>query len=205
MSTTAEPTPKSQIVNVPNTLTALRLLLAIVVFVLIGIGQFTAALLLFLIAAGTDWVDGYWARKYGQITQLGRIFDPFVDKIIICGTLIFLCATPGSGIPAWVSVVVVGREMLVTALRSFLEQQGADFSASFAGKLKMVLQCAAVVASLIALRLTTEDSATLWYGSATALPAWLFWALLVTLWLAVVSTVQSGVEYIFRAARMMRG
>ena len=69
----------------------------------------------------TDWLDGYWARKYGQVTTLGRILDPFVDKIIICGTFIFLAAVPGSRrVAAWMAVVVVGRELLVTALRSFL-------------------------------------------------------------------------------------
>ena len=51
---------------------------------------------MFIVAASTDWLDGYWARKYGQVTKLGRILDPFVDKIIICGTFIFLAAVPGS-------------------------------------------------------------------------------------------------------------
>ena len=89
----------------------------------------------------------------GQVTKLGRIFDPFVDKIIICGTFIFLAAEwPASGIAPWMAVVVMGREMLVTAIRSVIEQQGGDFSAQMAGKLKMVFQCVAVVASLLALR-----------------------------------------------------
>ncbi len=101
-------------------------------------------------AAGTDWLDGYWARKYGQVTTLGRILDPFVDKIIICGTFIFLAAVPDSGVAAWMAVVIVGRELLVTALRSYLEGEGADFSAIMSGKLKMVLQCVAVLVSLYA-------------------------------------------------------
>ena len=92
---------------------------------------------MFVVAAGTDWLDGYWARKYGQVTNLGRILDPFVDKIIICGTFIFLAAVPDSGVQAWMAVVIVGRELLVTALRSYLEGEGADFSASMSGKLKM--------------------------------------------------------------------
>ena len=112
----------------------------------------------FAIAAGTDWVDGFWARRYGQITQLGRILDPFADKIIICGTFMFLAAVPPtfdrridsshrkSG-PGW-PCIVVARELLVTALRSFFEEHGTDFSAKWSGKWKMVLQCAAVAASL---------------------------------------------------------
>lgn len=198
---------KSDAFNVPNTLTALRLVLAIVAFVLIPLQLYIAALVVFLIAAGTDWIDGYWARKYGQVTQLGRIFDPFADKIIICGTFIFLCAEAGSGIPAWIVVVVVGRELLVTVLRSFLEQRGADFSAKMSGKLKMVFQCAAVVASLLALAnitVSTEGGHTNWYGSVDSLPPWLYWSLFVSVWLAVLSTVQSGVEYIFRAAQLLR-
>jgi CDP-diacylglycerol---glycerol-3-phosphate 3-phosphatidyltransferase len=192
--------------NVPNTLTAARLALSIVVFVLIPLNLYLPALFIFLLTASTDWVDGYWARKYGQVTQLGRIFDPFADKIAICGTFVFLCAESGSGIPAWMAVVVVGRELLVTALRSFLEQQGADFSASFAGKLKMVFQCAAVVASLLALHYARNDTVaeTFWYGSASNLPQWLYLTLFVCVWLAVVSTVQSGVGYVFRAIDLMR-
>src|SRR6185503_19719290 len=123
--------------NVPNQLTTLRLLLSIVLFGFIAFEYYLTSLVLFVIAASTDWLDGYWARKYGQVTNLGRILDPFVDKIIICGTFIFLVAVPGSGVQAWMVVVIVGRELLVTALRSYLEGEGADFSAKMSGKLKM--------------------------------------------------------------------
>jgi CDP-diacylglycerol--glycerol-3-phosphate 3-phosphatidyltransferase len=204
MASTAKAPVSTQVVNVPNVLTAMRLVLSIVVFVLIGSGYYTAALVTFIVAAGTDWVDGYWARKYGQVTQLGRIFDPFVDKIIICGTFTFLCSVPGSGMPAWVAVLVFAREMLVTALRSALEGKGADFSASWSGKLKMGFQCAAAVGSLLALQLRDDDGRTLWYGTATGVPLWVHYGLLAAMWLAVISTVQSGVEYIAKAARMMR-
>jgi CDP-diacylglycerol--glycerol-3-phosphate 3-phosphatidyltransferase len=120
------------------------------------------------------------------------MFDPFVDKIIICGTFIFLAAEHGSGIEAWMAVVVVGREMLVTALRASIEQSGGDFSASFAGKLKMVFQCAAVVASLL----------MLWLGQDG--PSWLPITLLVLTWVAVLSTIQSGLDYVFAAAKFFR-
>jgi CDP-diacylglycerol--glycerol-3-phosphate 3-phosphatidyltransferase len=205
MSSTTKTPVSTQIVNVPNVLTALRLVLSIVVFALIGTGHYAAALVTFVVAAGTDWVDGYWARKYGQVTQLGRIFDPFVDKIIICGTFTFLCSAPGSGMPAWVVVVVFGREMLVTSLRSALEQRGVDFSASWSGKLKMGFQCAAVVGSLLALKFGTASSQTLWYGTATDVPAWIHYGLLAAVWTTVISTVQSGAEYVAKAARLMRG
>ena len=109
-----EKKPTNDVFNVPNQLTAARFILAIVVFVLIPLQIYLAALIVFLIAASTDWIDGYYARKYGQVTKFGRMFDPFVDKIIICGTFIFLAGEQDSGIAAWMAVVVVGRELLVT-------------------------------------------------------------------------------------------
>jgi CDP-diacylglycerol--glycerol-3-phosphate 3-phosphatidyltransferase len=185
------------IVNVPNVLTTARFVLSVVVFVLIPLEQYVAAIVVFILAASTDWVDGWWARKYGQVTKLGRIFDPFVDKIIICGTFIFLAAEPLSGITAWMAVVVMGREMLVTVIRSFIEQQGGDFSAQFAGKLKMVFQCVAAVASLVALRHYQVE------GENVPLPQWLYWTLHVSVWVAILSTIYSGLEYVIAAARML--
>lgn len=189
------------IFNVPNQLSAARFVLSIVVFVLIPLGQYTAALVVFIIAASTDWVDGWWARKYGQVTKLGRMLDPFVDKIIICGTFILLAAEMSpkadvlpwySMIAGWMAVVVVGRELLVTALRSFIEQSGGDFSAKMAGKLKMVFQCVAVGAALVALM----------YDGLP--PDWILWTLTISVWLAVISTVYSGLEYVAVAAKFLR-
>ncbi len=179
--------------NIPNQLTSIRLGLSIVLFVLIAYGHYLTGMWVFIVAAGTDWIDGYWARKYNQVTTLGRILDPFVDKIIICGTFIFLAAIPKSGLTPALAVVVVGRELLVTALRSFLEQQGADFSATLSGKLKMVLQCAAAAISLFRLS---------YAGAAT--PEWLETALFISVWSAVVLTVVSGVAYVFAAIRLLR-
>jgi CDP-diacylglycerol--glycerol-3-phosphate 3-phosphatidyltransferase len=190
--------------NLPNQLTALRLLLSIVVFVLIPLKMFVPAIVVFVLAASTDWIDGWYARKYNQVTKLGRVFDPFVDKIIICGTYIFLAAEviwdgwlPKTGIAPWMAVVVMGREMLVTALRSMIEGEGGDFSAKMAGKLKMVFQCVAAVASLIALKQLHE-------APTAPLPAWLFWSLHGSVWLAIFTTIYSGLEYCFAAARYLK-
>jgi CDP-diacylglycerol--glycerol-3-phosphate 3-phosphatidyltransferase len=190
---TDKPTAKSNF-NVPNQLTAARLVLSIVLFVLIGLAQYWAAMAVFVVAASTDWLDGYWARKYGQVTTLGRILDPFVDKIIICGSFIFLVGIPAAGVPAWMAVVVVGRELLVTALRSYLEGEGADFSAQLSGKLKMVAQCVAVVAVLWSLT----------YPTPPGPPDWLRWTAVATLWGAIALTVYSGLEYIHRAVVLIR-
>ena len=182
----------AKVLNVPNVLTMSRLILAIVVFVLIPLEQYLAALIVFVVAASTDWVDGYWARRYNQVTQVGRIFDPFVDKIIVCGVFILLGAEKDSGITAWMAVVVVGREMLVTALRGFIEQRGGDFSAKMAGKLKMVFQCVAAGASLLALVIPPEP-----------LQTWLDWVLPVLVWVAVLSTIYSGAGYVVSAMRFV--
>ncbi len=184
---------QGQFFNIPNQITTARLVLSIVVFVLIPWKLFWPAMLVFLVAASTDWVDGYWARRYGQVTKLGRVFDPFVDKIIICGAFILLAAEPRSGIQAWMAVVVVGREMLVTALRGFIEQSGGDFSAQMAGKLKMVIQCVAVVASLVALS----------FGERVV-PLWIRITLYTSVWAAVLSTLYSGVGYVRAALRYFR-
>jgi CDP-diacylglycerol--glycerol-3-phosphate 3-phosphatidyltransferase len=186
---------RTVVFNLPNQLTWLRLGLAVVMFGLIAFEYYAASLVLFVVAASTDWLDGYFARKYNLVTTLGRILDPFADKVIICGTFIYLAAIPGSGIRPWMAVVIVGRELLVTALRSFLEQQGADFSATLSGKLKMVLQCVAASVSLFCLawpKLATEG------GDALA------WILTASVWSAVLLTVISGVAYVRSAVSLLR-
>lgn len=186
---------RAVVFNLPNQLTWLRLALSIVMFALVAGQYYGWGMVLFLVAASTDWLDGYFARKYNLVTTLGRILDPFADKVIICGTFIFLAAIPGSGVRPWMAVVVVGRELLVTALRSFLEQQGADFSATLSGKLKMVLQCAAAALSLGCLAFPqTVQSA----GPALA------WTLAATVWSAVLLTVVSGVAYVRSAVNILR-
>jgi len=191
------------VVNVPNVISAIRFVLAIVVFALLPWQEYrttTAALVVFVIAAGTDWIDGYYARRFNQVTKVGRMLDPFVDKIIICGTYILLAAEQLAagqwyGIAGWMAVVVVGREMLVTALRSSIEQAGGDFSAKWSGKWKMVFQCIAVGAAMVCL---------MYDQSSGAVPIWLKWTMFGSAWVAVLITIYSGVEYIVAAARFLR-
>ena len=190
---TPEENPQVSLFNIPNKVTAARFLLSIVVFVLIPLNYYLAALIIFSVAVMTDWVDGYWARRLGQVTKLGRILDPLVDKIIICGTFLVLAIEPDSGIAVWVAAVVLCRELLVTALRSFIEQRGGDFSANMAGKLKMVLQCTAIIASLIVLTYGRDES-----------PTGMIWALRIFVWVAIISTVQSGLGYALAACKYLR-
>ncbi|MCM2373516.1 CDP-diacylglycerol--glycerol-3-phosphate 3-phosphatidyltransferase [Aporhodopirellula aestuarii] len=181
----------TSIYNVPNALTTVRFALAIAVVVLIPMGESWPALIVFLIAVSTDWMDGYWARKYGQVTKLGRIFDPFVDKIIICGSFIALVEVDDSPVKSWMATIVVARELLVTSLRGIIEGAGGDFSASWLGKWKMVVQCAAVVAALLTFVILP-------------VPGWLEITTLILLWGAIFITVYSGVDYTLIAARVMQ-
>ena len=174
--------------NVPNALSTIRLILAIVVCGLIEYEAWIAAMTLFIVAASTDWIDGWWARRFQQVTKLGRILDPFVDKVIICGAMIALVGAPNSPIPPWVAILVVARELLVTSLRGMVEGKGGDFSAKQLGKWKMVAQCAAVIAAL-------------WLLNHQTPPDWLRWTTSVLLWTSVILTVVSAVEYVLVVVR----
>ena len=205
--TLTPPQAKQRMLNVPNSVTLARLVLAVVLFVLMSQERFAASLAVFLLAAGSDWVDGYWARKYGQITQLGRILDPFADKLVVCGAFIFLAGGPQladgsgtSGIAPWVAMIVIARELAVTALRSFVESRGGDFSAKWAGKWKMVFQCCAIGFSLGRL-LWFDPAARNW---STPPPSWVEQGLTISLWLAVALTIYSGLDYALVAAKLLR-
>lgn len=179
--------------NLPNLITLSRLGLAIVLFWLIYVeGFWISAAALFVVAAATDAIDGYIARKYGQVTTLGRILDPFVDKIIVCGAFVFLLEKKAdSGVNSWMVMSVIGREMFVTGLRSFLEQAGKDFSAAFIGKAKMALQCVAITMSLLSLSPEVGSPTFNFYRN-------------IVLWAAVAVTVYSGLSYAVRGFQMLR-
>jgi CDP-diacylglycerol--glycerol-3-phosphate 3-phosphatidyltransferase len=191
-----------QATTAPNLITWTRFFVAIAVFVLLSIEPrsfdvYAAAIICFLVAAGTDWVDGWLARKTGQVSKLGRILDPFCDKFLICGLFVYLASIPGSGVVAWMAVTVLSRELLVTALRSMIEKEGGDFSAVLSGKLKMVFQCAAAAASLVALAWSEGLEA------GETLPAWLNPTVTVLVWIAIGSTIYSGLVYVASAAKTL--
>jgi CDP-diacylglycerol--glycerol-3-phosphate 3-phosphatidyltransferase len=210
---------RAALLNLPNQLTVSRLLLSLVLFALLELHLYLASFVVFVIAASTDWLDGYLARKYQLVTTLGRILDPFVDKIIICGTFITLAANQASRVMAWMAVLIVGRELLVTALRSFLEQQGRDFSASLSGKLKMIVQCVAAATCMALLYLDAAGPAVqaawpaplaslLWKGLLPLLDTpWLgpCTSVDLLLYLTVGITLYSGVEYVRRATALASG
>ncbi|MBN2295123.1 MAG: CDP-diacylglycerol--glycerol-3-phosphate 3-phosphatidyltransferase [Pirellulales bacterium] len=196
----AKPFDPSSIFNVPNQLTCSRIVLALVMFCFLEFEFYLTGMVLFIVAASTDWIDGFYARKYGMVTTLGRILDPFADKVIICGAFIYLIASKDMldtpwGLRAWMVVVIIGRELLVTAIRGFIEQQGSDFSAKWSGKWKMLLQCIAAGAGMFYLSYANPlDEA----------PTWCVVLMISSIWAAVALTVYSGVVYIVAAARLLK-
>lgn len=136
--------------NAPNAITTFRILLVPVLVVVIltrpeqkeGI-----AVGIFLLAAATDWLDGWLARRRSQITTLGALLDPLADKLLIAGALISLVEVGRA--PAWMVVIVVGREFAITGLRGIAAEQGIAIAAREWGKVKMVVQIVCIVALLL--------------------------------------------------------
>ena len=197
--------------NLPNQITLARLALAIVFFVLLA--QYSqhelepktwlldTAVVLFIIAASTDILDGYLARKWGQVTPLGRVLDPLVDKVLICGAFI-LFVGPGfvdaagnnvTEVQAWMVVVIVGRELLVTGLRGFSESTGRPFGASIHGKLKMWMQSIAAPAILFIIARENQGHFAVWAP----------WGKMTLAWLTVTVTALSTIQYLIRSRHIL--
>ena len=164
--------------NLPNALTLLRILaVPVVVVALLGEtpnGDALAAAV-FALAALTDGLDGYFARSRDAVTTFGKLMDPLADKLLIIGALVSLVSL--DRLEAWVAMVIIAREIAVTILRTIAAERGIIIAASWLGKLKTVLQIAAIIA-LIATN-----------------PAPLSVNILV--YIALAATVISGVDYFF--------
>jgi len=188
---------RSAVYNLANQLTAARLVLAIILFVLIAVEAWISCVVVFAAAAVTDWLDGYLARKQGLTSALGRVFDPLVDKVLICGAYIFLLGVPvdGAGLRPWMVTVVVARELIITGLRSYLENRNVSFGADWLGKLKMVLQCASLFAIFVALE-SVKWSEAVGERFATIRDG-LIYAMLG-------ATALSGLQYLWRAFDIFR-
>src|SRR5438445_13653972 len=187
---------RPQVFNLPNQLTAARFVLAIILFALIEVEQWIACIVVFALAAVTDWLDGYLARRQGLVSTLGRNLDPLVDKVLVCGAFIFLLPLgEQAGLAAWMVTVVVGRELIITGLRSFLENRGGAFGADWLGKVKMVLQCAALFAIFAALQ------APAWSADVVR-PFGVIRDVLI--YVMVAATTLSGLQYLWKAASLLR-
>ncbi|MBK5260101.1 MAG: CDP-diacylglycerol--glycerol-3-phosphate 3-phosphatidyltransferase [Thermoanaerobaculia bacterium] len=137
----------AEIWNLPNALTLLRIFLVpflVVVLLTKFTGREYAGLAIFLIAAITDFFDGWLARRRNQITRLGALLDPIADKLLMSAAFISLVEMDPVHVPAWMVVIIVGREFAVSGLRSIASQQGVTISASSLGKGKMISQVVAI-------------------------------------------------------------
>lgn len=154
---------------------------------LFGGEQEIIACLLFIAASITDGLDGYLARRRGQITTMGILLDPLADKLMVSAAFIILVAYTPEIVPPWVAIVVIGREFLVSGLRSIASAEGFTIEASEIGKLKTVIQIVSVVAAILAHRWTYWN----WFGFIVAVR---FIAVTAIYWMIVVSII-SAVDY----------
>jgi CDP-diacylglycerol--glycerol-3-phosphate 3-phosphatidyltransferase len=186
---TVTPPRQPPIFNLPNQLTASRFVLGLVLFGLIEYHLWIASIVVFAVAAFTDWLDGYLARRLNLGSTLGRNLDPLVDKVVVGGAYIFLLPVAGSGLTAWMVTLVIAREMVITGLRSFMENMGATFGADWLGKLKMALQCAALFAIFVAL----EDARPVFQTTRDIL-----------IYAMLAATALSGLQYLWRAFALLK-
>jgi len=192
--TTAESLFTGQHVRaLPNLLSLLRILLVPVLVVVLMVpspGMRALAGVVFLVACITDFLDGWIARRHGMTTPLGQILDPLADKLVVSAVLIMLAAMPPEPrVPAWMVVVIVLRELLVTGLRSVALRRGLVVPAQELGKYKMILQVFALE-SLIRYGIPGTGVALDFHAAG-----------MVFLWMALVVAVWSGVDYHVRVLR----
>lgn len=177
--------------NLANKLTLSRIIL-VPIFILallvkirfqeVEVGKYLASVI-FIIAASTDGIDGYIARKRHQVTTLGKFLDPLADKLLVTAALIWL--VENADIPSWVAIVIIGREFIVTGLRLVAVGEGVVIAASVWGKIKTITQIIAIIAALIH-NLKPFDQIFLLPFHTIAMA------------LAVVVTIYSGFDYVYK-------
>lgn len=205
--------------HIPNQLTLLRLVFAGVFFGMLNAFRFDTdapqlwllgvATLFFILAAVTDALDGYLARRWKVESKFGRIMDPFCDKILILGAVIYLASprfldpaavvagsyrTMVSGVYPWMVVLVLARELLVTGIRGEVEKAGVSFGANWYGKVKMILQSVVVPVVLVIVMIDPTRDGREWLG----------WVRDVLVYLTVIFTVISGMPYVTGGAKALR-
>lgn len=168
--------------NLPNALTLLRIFLVPILVVLLltrSDGGLFLGTAVFGVAVLTDYLDGYFARRRNQVTKFGMLLDPLADKLLTAAAFISLVEM--SAVPAWMVVIIIGREFAVTGLRNVAAGRGVVIAASALGKGKMVSQVVAIFLLLLATRFPLLEA-----------PA------LVALWVVVGLALVSGVDYFLR-------
>ncbi len=173
--------------NLPNKLTMFRVVLIpfFVLFMLIDITQFDKwiALAVFIVASLTDLLDGKIARKYNLVTNFGKFMDPLADKLLVCSALICLVAL--SKIPAWIVIVIIAREFIISGFRLIASDNGVVIAASYWGKFKTTFQ-------MVMICLMIAD-----IGALSLLTA-------IVMWVALVLTVVSLIDYLVKNKDVMK-
>ena len=187
--------------NLPNAITLTRIALVVVFTAAVSVADqyswgYLAALVTFILAACTDWLDGYLARRLNQVTTFGKLIDPLADKIAVSAAFIYLT---GEGLcPAWITILIISREFLVTGLRQIAQDHGVIIPAGTSGKCLLALTWTHTPEYLpsIADRLA---ALCLWHGSGASNLLYQ-----VTLWGSVILTVYSGAVYCAGARKFLK-
>lgn len=173
----------------PNNLTMFRMAASpFIVVLLLSPNRLTAflAALIFTLAAITDYLDGFFARRNGLVSNFGKAMDPLADKLLVSSSLIMM--TSLGWIPAWMVCIIIGRELAVTGLRNVIAGRGEDVSASMLGKYKTGFQIAAIIPLLLHYPFLGLNSHAI--GR-------------IMLWGALIFTIWSGVDYFFRFRKLL--
>jgi CDP-diacylglycerol--glycerol-3-phosphate 3-phosphatidyltransferase len=176
-----------EIWNLPNSLTLLRIFLVpflVVVLLTKFSGSEFVGLGIFLFAAVTDFFDGYFARRFNKMTRLGALLDPIADKLLMTAAFISLVELDSKHVPAWMIVIIIGREFAVSGLRSIAAQQGVTIAASPLGKTKTVAQVFAISLLIVGYQL----------GEFRFIGK-------LALWLVMIFALVSGVDYFVKFSR----
>lgn len=181
-----------KIFNLANSLSLLRIVGVPVILALLYFGSQSKiicllTLLLFILISLTDMIDGFVARKFNQITNLGKFLDPLADKILVSSVLIML--THLERVNPWITIIIIIREIIVTGLRAIAAEQGKVIAADIFGKIKTILQMFALCPLLL------HHS---WFGlNPAALGTFI-------LWLALFATIFSGCNYLRNSYKVLR-
>ena len=187
----------SRCVNLPNYITLTRIAAIPLLIWILCTPRFSSertgereilASAVFILASITDGIDGYLARKRGQITTMGILLDPLADKLLIAAAFIALVQFNPALVPAWMAVVIIGREFLVSGLRSIAASEGFTIQASELGKFKMLVQIISVVAVILARRWHEWPV----YGIYIFPVYWLAW---LAIWFMVLLSLVSALDY----------
>lgn len=192
--------------HLPNVLTSLRLLLALLFLIAESFEQSLAAhitgLVIFFLAALTDIFDGWAARKYGAVTRFGRLMDPIADKILVASALIVFVHSPFIRMPAWPVALIIGREFAVTGLRLLAAAESVTLGAEVSGKFKTIMQMVGLHYFLIVAILRHMHG----QGHLPAIGPYLDplrLSVLILMYAVTAITVYSGIDYVVRNYRYL--